>query len=140
MAEHQHTAEVRSDTAILEGIYEFIRAYDPLKASREGLRVEVRHGMVILTGYVQTRRERRVLLDNLCLMPGVMGVDDQRLYDDETMLLAVGQHLPRGVRARVENGIVVLVGHPVEAVNVTELILDISALPGVDEVRNMLRK
>ena len=136
---NEHTSplvqETVADEVILGHIRDLIRSYDPLRANRETLVVHVMNGVVRLEGYVSTKRSRRVLMDNIPTMAGVMAVDDKQLYDDETMTMQVAQVLPLGVRTRVENGIVWLMG---KAANPADVVMDVAEIAGVDEVRNHL--
>ena len=126
-----------SDEDIAEDIRALIRSYDPLKASRLTIRIEVLNGLVRLSGYVNSKRSYRVLMDNVPTIPGVVAVDDSDLYDDESLLYAIAYLLPIGVRARVEEGEVTLLGTPSTGTNLTELVLDIAEIPGVAKVRDM---
>ncbi|MCI0713430.1 MAG: BON domain-containing protein [Chloroflexi bacterium] len=126
-----------TDEGILIAIHDFVRSYDPLNAAKEHLHFEVLDGVVRVTGHVQGARQKRVLLDNLPDLPGVVAVDDTGLYDDDTILYNVGMLLPRGVRARVSYGDVYLIGTAPTDVN--KLIMDVSKVPGVLEVKNGLR-
>lgn len=139
MAEHAQETLVHSDEVIAQQIRDFIRTYDPVKASRPSFTFSVINGVVRLEGYVANRREYRVLLDNIPHMPGVVAVDDAMLYDDESLSLTLAHYLPLGVRIRVEDGTVSLMGHIQDDTNAMELILDLAALPGVDEVKSYLK-
>lgn len=139
MADHVQEMTTRSDEVIAQEIREFIRANDPVKASRPNFSFNVINGVVRLDGYVANRREYRILLDNIPEMAGVVAVDDTMLYDDENLLLKVAHYLPRGVRVRVEDGKVSLLGQIEDDTDAIELILDLAAVPGVDEVKTYLK-
>jgi osmotically-inducible protein OsmY len=131
--------EVVADEVIAQEIRDYIRSYDPLKASRDKLNVAVMNGVVRLSGYVETKRVRRFLMDYIPDLPGVLAIDDTLLYDDESLMLEVGKILPWGVRIRVDHGMVSLIGTLPNTVTAQDLILDISEIPGVDEVINLLK-
>lgn len=133
------TPPMITDEGILRSIHDFVRSYDPLNAAKEYLHFEVLNGVVRVSGHVQGERQKRVLLDNLPDIRGVMAVDSSGLYDDDSILYAVGLMLPRGVRARVSYGDVYLIGKRPDDLNVNELIMDVSEVPGVLEVKNQLR-
>lgn len=139
MTEHTQEMLVYSDEVIAQEIRDFIRGYDPVKASRPSFSFSVINGVVRLEGYVANRREYRVLLDNIPEMAGVVAVDDAMLYDDESLLLTLANYVPRGVRLRIEDGKVSLLGQIQDDTNAIELILDLAAMPGVDEVKNYLK-
>ena len=139
MTEHAQEILVYSDEVIAQQIRDFIRTYDPVKASRPSFSFDVVNGVVRLIGYVANRREYRVLLDNIPAMPGVVAVDDSVLYDDESLLLTLAKHVPLGVRLRVDEGQVSLMGHIQDETDPMELILDLAAMPGVDEVKSYLK-
>lgn len=128
-----------TDEGILLSVHDFVRSYDPLNAAREHLNFEVLDGVVRVTGHVQGARQKRVLLDNLPGLPGVVAVDGTGLYDDDTLLYNVGVLLPRGVRARVSYGDVTLIGTAPADASVNDLIIDVSEVPGVLKVKNGLR-
>ena len=71
---------------------------------------------------------------------GVVAVDDSNLYDDESLLYAVAKLLPLGVRARVEDGEVSLLGTPSADTTLSDLVLDIAEIPGVAKVRDLTRR
>lgn len=139
MAEHIHETRVYSDEVITQQIRDFLRGYDPIKASRPNFTFNVIHGIVRLEGYVANRREYRVLMDNLPEMPGVVAVDDSMLFDDETLLISLAHYLPMGARMRVEDGVVTLTGRIQDGTDPMELVLDLAAVPGVSEVKNYLK-
>jgi osmotically-inducible protein OsmY len=128
-----------TDEGILLSIHDFVRSYDPLTAAREHLDFQVQNGVVRVTGHVQGARQKRVLLDNLPDLHGVVAVDDSGLYDDDSILSTVGVLLPRGVRARVSYGDVTLIGTAPADAKINELVIDVSEVPGVLEVKNGLR-
>ncbi len=139
MAEHAQELLVYSDEVIAQQIRDFLRGYDPVKASRPNFGFNVINGIVRLEGYVANRREYRVLMDNIPGMPGVVAVDDSQLFDDETLVMALAQYLPMGARLRVEDGVVSLTGHIEDGTDPMELVLDLAAVPGVSEVKNFLK-
>ena len=139
MAEHAQDMLVYSDEVISQQIRDFLRVYDPVKASRPNFSFNVINGIVRLEGYVANRREYRVLMDNIPGMPGVVAVDDSMLFDDEALLMALAQHSPMGVRIRVEDGVVMLMGRIQDGTDPMELVLDLAAVPGVSKVKNYLK-
>jgi osmotically-inducible protein OsmY len=140
MTDHAVEPVAISDEDIAEDIRALIRSYDPLKVSRLTIDIEVLHGVVRLSGYVNAKRSYRVLVDNVPTIPGVVAVDDSNLYDDESLLYAVAKLLPLGVRARVEDGEVSLLGTPSADIKMTDLVLDIAEIPGVAKVLDRTRR
>src|SRR5436190_12975379 len=102
------TTERRADLDIREDVESLVRSFAPLKASRGYFSAESINGKVILKGNVRNPQARRVLLDNVPHIPGVVSCDASQLYDDEMIRFAVGQLLPPGVTANVHYGAVSL--------------------------------
>lgn len=120
---------VRPASDIEEDIREFIRTYDPLKQSRAHFSFEARDGHVILKGHVKSAQARRVLVDNVPDIKGVVSMDASQLYDDETLRLEIGKVVPPGVLARVNYGSVVL--QPLIEVDKEQVIEAVKRVPGV---------
>lgn len=140
MTDHAVTHEVViSDEEILETVRDLVRSYDPLKASRNDFEIFVMNGVVRLEGVVNNKRSHRVLLDGIPQIPGVMGVNDKHLFDDETLTMQVAELLPLGVRVRLEAGDVILVGTAPSDFSMDELVLDISEIPGVQDISNRVK-
>lgn len=103
-------AKIRPDEDILEDIREFVRGYDPLKRDREHFECTSVNGHVSLKGHTRSAKSRRVLVDNVPDVPGVVSMDASQLYDDETLRFDVGKVLPHGTFVRVNYGSVVITG------------------------------
>lgn len=126
--------ERRPDVDIEEEIELLIRSFAPLKASRGYFSVKCTDGHVVVAGNIRSPQARRVLLDNLPHIRGVVNVDSTNLFDDEMVRLSVGQLLPAGVLASVHYGAVALTGQLPAGVS-ADLIVD--TVRGVKGVRRV---
>ena len=124
----------RPDVDIEEEIELLIRSFAPLKASRGYFSFKSTQGHVRVQGNVRNPQARRVLLDNVPHIRGVVDCDSTELYDDEMVRLAVGQLLPPGVFANVHYGAVALTGSLPDGASADMITRAISALPGVRRV------
>lgn len=102
------TVVQRPDSDIEEDIRIFARSYDPLKQARGHFDFSSKNGHVTLRGNVRTMQARRVLVDNVPDIPGVVSMDARGLYDDETLRIELGKVLPPGVLVRINYGSVVI--------------------------------
>lgn len=123
--------KIRPDEDILEDIREFVRGYDPLKRDREYFEYISENGYVTLIGHTRSTKARRVLVDNVPDIEGVLSVDASQLYDDETLRLDIGKVLPIGTFIRVNYGSVVITGSLPEDVDAGALVENVQAVPGV---------
>ncbi|NJL95823.1 MAG: BON domain-containing protein [Anaerolineae bacterium] len=121
----------RPDVDIAADIRRLERSFDPLKQARGHVSTLVQDGHVVLSGHVRSTLARRVLVDNVPDIPGVLSMDASALFDDETLRLKLGHVLPRGVFVRVNYGTVVLTGHLPDSVVLGDLIAKVGAVPGV---------
>lgn len=112
---------IHTDEDILEAIRQLVRGYAPLRASRSYFTVHVLSGVVIVEGNVATGLARHLFLENIAEIPGVVAIDDSKLYDDEALRFQIGKFLPIGVRVRIDHGVVVLTGHLPEGVSLDEV-------------------
>jgi osmotically-inducible protein OsmY len=126
--------ERRPDVDIEEEIELLTRSFAPLKASRGYFKIRCVDGHVQVTGNVRNPQARRVLLDNIPHIRGVVDCDGSKLYDDEMIRFAVGQLLPPGVNASVHYGSVALVGHLPAGTSEDAIVQAIKAVPGVVRV------
>jgi hypothetical protein len=118
---------------IAEAIRKFIRTYDPLKQARDYIHFQVSpDGKVTLQGHVRSIQAKRVLEDNIPDIEGVTGLDSAQFYDDETLRLSVGKHIPNGVIARANLGILVLAVP--EGIDGAALADSLAKLPGIRQV------
>jgi hypothetical protein len=101
---------VPTDEDILESLHALVRSNDQIRVSRNDFTYTVVNGVVKLVGNVRTPMVCRIFKDSVLQVAGVRAVDDTELYDDESLLFAVGKVLPFGVRARVNDGAVALYG------------------------------
>src|SRR4051794_17495355 len=129
-------AERRPDIDIEEEIEQLTRSFAPLKASRGYFTTRSQNGRVKVTGNIRNPQARRVLMDNIPQIRGVVDCDGSELYDDEMIRFAVGQLLPPGVMASVHYGAVALTGHLPDGASVTEITSAIAAVKGVRRVAN----
>jgi len=125
---------VRTDEDILKDVLDHVLDYDPMKVSRSHVDFAVNDGVVTVRGNVNSVRLRYFLRNEVPEVESVVAVEDDQLYDDDTLGLTVGKELPRGVRARVHHGHVVLGGRKPEDVDKEELMNTIGEIPGVVSV------
>lgn len=129
----------RPDIDILEDIETLIVRYPPSANDRHHLHVDVQNGIARLTGYVKTNITQRYLADQIPLVPGVVGIEFNRLYCDETIRLEVGQVLPVGMFATVEYGSVILSGTLPASTGLHDLVTKVGAVAGVRRVLTTIR-
>lgn len=125
------TVLVPTDEDILESLHVLVRSNDQIRVSRNDFTYTVVNGVVKLVGNVRTPMVRRVFKDSVLQVAGVSAVDDTELYDDESLLLAVGKVLPFGVRARVNDGTVALYGTLPSGTSADEIVASAGEIPGV---------
>lgn len=128
------TIVARPDLDIVEDVQTIIVRYPPLNNDRHKIHVTAENGVVFLSGYVSTPINRRWLVDRAAQVRGVIAVNDEALYDDETLRLDVGQVIPPGVIANVRYGVVVLTGRLPEGTTAEALAETVAAIPGVRQV------
>lgn len=128
----------RTDEDILEDVHQLVRSYQPLKMAQQHFHCQVRSGVVKISGHINSQLNRRLFLQNLPDIEGVMAVDDSELFDDETLRLTIAGLLPSGIRLRVSYGVVALSGHLPVGTHVDELKGMIAELPGVKAVATNL--
>jgi BON domain-containing protein len=124
----------RPDLDIEEEIELLIRSFAPLKASRGYIKFKSTNGHIAVEGNVRSPQARRVLLDNIPHIRGVVDCDASQLYDDEIVRIAVGQLLPPGVLASVHYGAIALTGHLPAGASADTIMKAISEVPGVRRV------
>jgi osmotically-inducible protein OsmY len=124
----------RPDMDIEEEIELLIRSFAPLKTSRGHFTFKSADGHVTVEGNVRSPQARRVLVDNIPHIRGVVSCDSSKLLDDETVRLAVGVLMPPGVTASVHYGTVALTGELPEGASAETIIKAVSAVPGVRRV------
>ena len=131
--------ERRPDVDLEEEIELLIRSFAPLKASRGYFSVKCTDGHVVVTGNIRSPQARRVLLDNLPHIRGIVGVNSTNLYDDEMVRLSVGQLLPGGVLASVHYGAVALTGRLPDSASADMIVNSIREVKGVRRVGAQFR-
>jgi osmotically-inducible protein OsmY len=127
-------AERRPDVDIEEEVDLLCRSFAPLKASRGYFTVKSVKGRVKIAGNVRSPQARRVLLDNVPHIRGVVSCDGSELYDDEMIRFAVGQLLPPGVVSSVHYGAVALTGNLPDGASADEIINAVKNVKGVRRV------
>jgi osmotically-inducible protein OsmY len=127
-------AERRPDVDIEEEVDLLIRSFAPLKASRGYFTVKSVKGRVKIAGNVRSPQARRVLLDNVPHIRGVVSCDGSELYDDEMIRFAVGQLLPPGVVSSVHYGAVALTGDLPDGASADEILNAVRSVKGVRRV------
>jgi osmotically-inducible protein OsmY len=126
--------EPRPDEDIQDEIEALTWSFAPLKASRGHFVAKIVNGKVTLSGNVRIPQARRVLLDNVPRIHGVVSCDASQLYDDEMVRSAVGQLLPEGIAASVHFGAVALTGTLPEGMSAEVATKAVNAVPGVVRV------
>src|SRR5690349_16329747 len=130
----------RSDLDIRDDIEDVILHYPPSNNDRHHIDVRVEGGIATISGNVKTPITRDYMLNAISLVRGLAGLQANRLYDDETLRLELGQVSPLGVYVNVEYGTVVLSGKLPDGASDTELVHRIAAVRGVNRVVTAFRK
>jgi osmotically-inducible protein OsmY len=128
------STERRPDVDIEEEIGQLVRSFAPLKASYGYFAYKSSGGVVKVTGNVRTPQARRVLLDNIPRITGVVSCDNSELYDDDQIRFAVGQLLPPGIFASVHYGAVALTGRLPDGASADTIAEAIRRVSGVRRV------
>ncbi len=124
----------RPDEDIEEEIDLLTRSFSPLKTSRGYFNYKSVDGHVTVEGNVRSPQARRVLVDNIPHIRGVVSLNSTRLVDDEMLRLSVGELLPPGVLASVHYGVVALTGNLPEGAIADTIMEAVSKIPGVRRV------
>ncbi len=124
----------RPDEDIQEEIDQLTRSFSPLKTSRGYFSYKSIDGHVTVEGNVRSPQARRVLIDNIPHIRGVVSCDSTRLVDDEMVRIAVGELLPPGVLASVHYGAVGLTGNLPDGASAETIMDAVSTIPGVRRV------
>jgi len=124
----------RPDMDIEADIHSMIAHYPPLQQDRLQFKVDVESGVVHFTGHVKSRISRTYLIERTRDIRGVRGVDYEQLFDEESIRLEVGRHIPTGVIANPEYGTLVLTGTPPEGVDEQRIVAAVAQIPGVRQV------
>ncbi len=124
---------------IAEDIAALIRRFPPLSQSRHWFTCEVADGAVTLRGNIKSAIARRVLLDNVPDIPGVVAVHADDLHSDEDLRRQIGRLVPPGVLVQVDFGRVILSGSLPPRRKPESLIRRIEKVQGVRRVENRLR-
>lgn len=106
----QSAVRTRPDVDIEEDINASLRQFSPLQTARIFYEVQSTNGNVEVRGNSGSLVAKRVLLEVIRRVVGVVDVDMSNLYDDETLLQKIGAIVPYGVLVNVHFGTVVLVG------------------------------
>ncbi len=123
---------LRSDAEIAADIHSLVRDSFSVVFSREHFSYAVQNGVVIVKGHLASPIGYDLFVDNLTRLEGVAAVDDRELYDDERLRLAIGAVLPRGLRVRVQHGVVALMGRlDSHSPEVQEAVARIGEMPGI---------
>lgn len=124
----------RPDVDIVEELGDIIAHYPPLQQDRHRLTITSAGGVVDLSGHVKTPISRRYLVDKARSVPGVRGVNSERLYDEQVIRLEVGRRIPNGVLANVQYSTVILTGELPEGVTAQEVVAQVAQIPGIERV------
>lgn len=126
--------EVRPDVDIEDDIHRLIGTFAPLKASRSYFYFKSENGKITLHGNVRSPQAKRVLLDNVPRVAGVVSHEASDLFDDEEVKFRVAQLMPPGVFANVHYGAVTLTGTLPEGAKAEAIAKEIGNIPGVRRV------
>ena len=128
-------ATARPDVDIIEDIEDLIVHYPPTMRDRHYFHVTSQNGHVTVRGHVKSPITRSILLEILPQVEGVIAVNADELYDDESIRLDVGRLVEPGVMfANVQYGVVVLSGRVPPDMQVDRLKSEVSKTPGVRQV------
>lgn len=123
------------DIDIEHRVEHLMALYPPMAKDRRAVHVQVKDGVVILSGHVQTPNTRNFMLSRLPNVPGVTAIQSDTLYDDVSVRLDVARLLPEGVRlARVQYGVVLLTGKLPAGMTTEQLAAQIASVPGVERI------
>jgi osmotically-inducible protein OsmY len=128
----------RPDADIAADIQHLITRYPPMMNDRRHVHYRVENGHVIISGNTRTSITRRYLVENVRQLPGVRGVDADRLHDDETIRREVARLMPVGVLVTVEYGQVILIRRLPADIDQEALTAKVAAVPGVRGVLSRL--
>jgi osmotically-inducible protein OsmY len=95
---------------IEEAINVSLRRFSPLQAVRSFFEVQSTNGNVKVHGNSGSLVAKRVLFEVIKRTIGVVDVDMNSFYDDESLLYEIGAIVPDGVLVNVHFGTVVLAG------------------------------
>lgn len=126
------TIVARNDADIFDDVQRLARTAFSTRLSRGNFQYAVRNGVVTVKGHLSSRIGYDLFIDNLMTIDGVVAVDDRELFDDETLRLQIGEILPRGMRMRIQHGVVALLGRlDPNSEEVLEALAAIGEMPGI---------
>lgn len=128
----------RPDLDIAYEIEDVMYQYPPLSHDRHHVQMNVSGGGVVLSGNVKTPITRRYLVEQVQHLDGVVTLNAEGLYDDETMRLEVAKLMPLGIFMRIEFGVVQLTGSAPAGTTADDLAAQIAVVPGVRRVISRL--
>lgn len=105
----QASVQTRPDMDIEDDINASLRDFSPLKAARFFFQVRSTNGNIKVRGNSGSPQAKRVLLEYIRKIRGVIEVDMSDLHDDESLRLNLGAILPEGILVNVQFGSVVLI-------------------------------
>lgn len=124
---------IRPAVDIEEDLRHLFRSFDPIKQATHHLSYHVEDGKVTISGHVRPTLAKRVLIDNIPDIEGVVDMDASNLYDDETLRLELGRVIPNGIIAKVNFGHVLLYGATPD--NADDLVANVQKVAGVKKVQ-----
>jgi osmotically-inducible protein OsmY len=125
---------MRPDVDIENEIEDIIVHYPPLNADRHHIHLDVRNGVVSITGHTRTPINRRYLLDAIAPVEGIKSTRADRFYDEETIRLEAGRMLPPGLIVNTRYGTLILSGKVPAGTMVEDVVARASRIPGVERV------
>lgn len=124
----------RPSVDIQEDIRSLIAHYPPLQADRFQLNIDVENGVVKVSGHVRSAITRTFFAQRAAEIPGVVAVNVDALYSEETIRLEAGQRIPTGVIANATYGTLVLTGALPEGETSEAVAQSVGQIPGVRRV------
>jgi len=124
----------RPDVDFEGDLQQLVRNYPPLHMSRQYFTFQVQDGNVTVVGNVRSLQAKWMLVERVPRIAGVKRVDVSRLYDDETVAVAIADHLPAGLYATVYYGMVALTGTLPLHADAPALMTAVETTPGVRKV------
>ncbi|NJO83567.1 MAG: BON domain-containing protein [Blastochloris sp.] len=96
--------------------------------------MSVESGVVTFRGHIKSAITRRWLQDNIASVNGVVGVNTDVLYDEQSIRLETGQVIPAGVQTNVRYGLVILSGFLNTDTTSETVAQAVTRIPGVERV------
>ncbi|MCU0480132.1 MAG: BON domain-containing protein [Anaerolineae bacterium] len=126
--------KTRADEDILDDIHDLLTTYPPLQHDRHAIQIRVERGVVTVTGHIKAMPTYEYLAFNLPKVKGILHVNADDLYEDETIRREVGKVTPLGTQVRVEYGVVILTGQLPSDMSVEDVVNAVAEVRGVARI------